>query len=1101
MGYHIYTAFDLDDFIDSFGADFFPNDIFAPPPRIVVQNRNLGEWLRLRIASHLGISAGLRFLLPEEALREEIESFAPEAAQKLLYGDTAALLLYNIIEEMADTPSPPPDFHPISKIMQGEGGRVRLYDFSRSIIRLFNGYDRNNAPFIPYWDEEDSVIKEEGDDNLSAIMGWQKHLWQALYKEHKVARSASILKMIMDEKRKPSASNGAMYFIGSPFLGEMPLRFFYYTSQFYPVINLLFTPIPLDVSSIPPPLSFWNYPAQVVSRFIEEKGLPINAIARKEINNNTLLANIQRRIRHGGGEPATKESVLPDHSFQVISAPNLWREVEILKDSLLNFMEEIPDIKLNEIAIFAPNINAYSPFIEALFSEYPPLPCNFIDLSAGNESPYLKCFLQLIELSGGRFTKKEITSLVKNPCFALSADITDNEREMWLKICEDLAIRWGMDLHHRRKLLGTKTHDINTWKHAERRYLLGMILGEDDHPGFPYALPDESSSRLTGRLFETVEELYNDFGNLSERNYTLYEWCAFAEEWVSKYLTIRDQSPRDHEDRTAIKRTLRDIQNSVDPLADLGHDNKRYSFALFRRLLKEPLESENRRKGRYLTQGICCSSLRPFRAVPFRASFFLGMNADAFPGRDKSLGYDLKERAYSLSEPTPTDVDRFAFLELLTSVKERIAFFHTGNDPISGEALHPSELISALLHVLDTWFSFPDGKKATEILIQRHPLYSFDESYFKKDSSLATYNRKAWKTAVLRKNNGVYSPISSWQLPESPKIKSLPFKELNQFLFSPVRYYFRKSLGVSFGEWERDDEMSVENLELEKKSRRKYFLETVLNPAERIKVREHFESEARRRGEIAQGEISDFDLDILAEEERLLLRELNKKLDVERLPEKEDILFIPTPQSYPPIIPGKRVCDPLIINHEQGSICLHGEIPDIYFPDPRGGLLLRYVSSLTVAQKMETTLTALLLLAGMKESLRFVRCLIVGAGFVNERLVTSSIEEDRESLVVPKPEEVIEEFLTLYKANLINPIPYSSSLIGKLLSIFKKEIPEEDSVIAAKAGVVYEEILNDSYNPSEITSSRYWEKAYPENPDFTDSNFISLFRLVARLSV
>ncbi|MDE0395435.1 MAG: exodeoxyribonuclease V subunit gamma, partial [Gammaproteobacteria bacterium] len=92
---------------------------------------------------------------------------------------------------------------------------------------------------------------------------------------------------------------------------------------------------------------------------------------------DTLLAQMQADIRAarrpGSGDTAARAG--PDLSVRVHRCHSARREVEVLRDELLDAFEALPDLTAGEVLILAPDLDTYGPLAEAILRDGdPPLP-------------------------------------------------------------------------------------------------------------------------------------------------------------------------------------------------------------------------------------------------------------------------------------------------------------------------------------------------------------------------------------------------------------------------------------------------------------------------------------------------------------------------------------------------------------------------------------------------------------------------------------------------------------------------------------------------------------------------------------------------------
>ncbi|MDC7239771.1 MAG: exodeoxyribonuclease V subunit gamma, partial [Spirochaetales bacterium] len=838
--YKVYQGSSLQSFIDDHSRILCPDSLFGSSLTLVVQNRSMGEWLKLKLAEKRGISGDSPYVLPEKAMRELAEGYRcvrtllgkDDSARPVLYMDNLKIRLYKIMEELFADPSGVPEScrELYAYITSSSGGdekadtqirSTRLYQLADSIAGLFSHYGMNTLPLVNAWDAGHGY--EDVPAYLKKHETWQRFLWEKVYDS-----GLSLSRIFSTINESNDAYDGdvkRVVLFGSSFLGDTALQFFHRLSRDIQVDHFILTPsarytsfIPAEAAQLSEPkgnplLESWCTQMDGFARFSAgmEKDSRINLP-----EGSSILETVQKGILEDTPVPSSLRTVeTDDRSLTIHGCTSPWREVEVLKDLLLHALDKDETLQLTDIAVLAPDINTYAPFLEALFpseDEDLALPYNLIDLDSAGLSPLIQGFQHIFTLPGARFLRSELFVLFDNPCFREAQGMSRLDRKIWLELCEEMNIKWGYDREHRSSFF-RGTGDFNSWERAFDRIKEGLFLDEEDDPGrLPAAPPDEETGRSWGNLMVLMQSLYNDLFELDRLTMPLEHWVLLAESVLESYFKVRKDNRQDESDWFRLKGCFRDILNMAAETALPG--GREYDFFVFRTLLNEYISKSSGVKGRYLTQGITCSSLKPMRAIPFRRIYVLGLNEAAFPGEDAKLSFDLKECFDKGIDLSRRGGDRYAFLETLLSAEESLTLFYKSRNSISGEVLQPSILISELLDYLKKSFSFPGGS-AEEDLITQESIHSFDPRYFTGGRS---FNRAALESALLLQNG------EREDTPENPLVKVhtesesgeivLSLDSISRFLKNPVAWFYRNVLHIYLDEEESPELDSRENWEL-----------------------------------------------------------------------------------------------------------------------------------------------------------------------------------------------------------------------------------------------------------------------------------------------
>ena len=956
--YRIYKSNSLSGLVARYPGILTQSGLFDNSLLLVVQNRNMGEWLKLELAAHRGVSADFTYVMPEKGLREFCGGYPSARAllgegdgeKPVLFLDNLKLIMYYTLNELLNRreridpvyrdlyryiqAGDPIDERELTQVRTG-----RLFELADSIAGLFFHYGMNCRDLISYWERDEffpampAVLKKHED--------WQKQLWNHLFHpDQPYLHLSQLLTEIMTNDDSYDGSCKRVVLFGSSFLGDTGLKFFHHLSKSIRVDHFILSPSRV--------YSSWN--GEVQNSLLKSWSTLIGGFATLSegfegaeyqdeylpVPGDSLLNSLQDDIledRHKTGKIAVRED---DESIRIHTFTSSWREVEVLKDLILNALNEDESLKLTDICVLAPDINEYAPFLEALFpawqGDFPgrdSLPYNIVDLKGSPDSPFIQGFTALFNLPGERFTRRELFQLFDNPCFCETFQINRQERDFWLQLCEDLNIKWGLNETHKRDFY-PEASGFNSWEEGFRRLMDGFFLEEEEGDSLPYGLSDETGNQSAGKLIGIVENLFADFHELNNIALPLEQWVLLAEAMMESYITVRDGSFHDQKDRWQLKGIFRDLLNLAED--SRVKENQDLNFTVFRILLNEFIRKSGGERGRYLTQGITCSSLMPLRAIPFRRIYILGLNENAFPGEDLSLGFDLREVVQQTIDLSRRGSDKYAFLETLLSAGDSLTLFYNDRDPVRGETLQPSVLISELLEYLDLHFTFPGGVSPEEWLIRKESIHDYDERYFNGEAGFLSFNAGALKSARIAMGQHSDAETSLCLKGGSGEPRDLlTITDLEQFLQNPASYYFRKSLGIYLEQEENREEDSLENWESGFMDRYR-FLSSLLEAPSCLKepeIMQNWLADRQKRGHLPDSELIFLEKDYFSGRLDDLRNQLEEKGLPDGLPSPRDFLI--DPESAPP-----RKSRGFFVNEEDRSSVL---IPGLAFETGERGMI------------------------------------------------------------------------------------------------------------------------------------------------------------------
>jgi len=652
MGYRMFTGSRLEQLVqahlDEFGAGFF-----GPRPVIVVQNQSLAQWLKLSLARARGGYATGDFVFQDELLRRLIG----EGEERVLFIDELKFELYRLLSQ-ADDPA-------LAPLLRGTSDPARLFELADHLAGVFHGYAMNSR----IWPAALTSGTPPGAANAGVdaeTFGWQSALWRLVLKENTLA--GLVLERLTDEPPRPSGPPPRVVIVGSAFLSRRAAAFLRAWAErgLIDVTHLLLLPSPLPAADWPDrrPWTSWGAFGKA---FLES--LP--GTSGEIPQGNTALAKLQTSLAGGSAFDG-----IPDGTLEVVSCPHPLRELETLRDRLLAALAADPTLEVNDIAVLAPDINVYAPFLDAAFFSDDAgrrLGYHVIDLDLGRENAWFRALDALLALLSA-VDRPSLFALIDAAPFREAWNVEEDERLLWLEYTEAVSA-WRED--------GEGTPQ--SWSASWDRLFGGWFRADETSLNVP-----PSAFRALGRFHDLLETL-GELREQTSRRRGFLEWVRFLETAAARFLTADDAG-------TALSGRLR-------TLAETGSD-----FALpwagFRSFVQDQIAHFPGRRGQLLTEGVHCSSLRPLRAIPFRVIAVLGLDEGAFPRRDAAPSFDLgrfEDGNEALSAPS---LDRYCFWETVMAARDLLYLSYRGRSA-DGAERPPSPALADLIDHLETSRPWP----------------------------------------------------------------------------------------------------------------------------------------------------------------------------------------------------------------------------------------------------------------------------------------------------------------------------------------------------------------------------------------------------------
>ena len=525
---------------------------------------------------------------------------------------------------------------------------------------------------------------------------------------------------------------------------------------------------------------------------------------------DTLLQRLQRDLLHRRPPPAVPWRAAvdrSDNSLQVHACHTRLREVQVLHDQLRGLLEDPrfdPPLQPREIAVLAPDIDPYAPYIQAVFGGLAGRP-DFIPYALADTSPLAaeplaEVFLRLLALPVSRFGLHEVLDLLATPAIAeqagLDAPVLDRLRS-WLHAA---GARWGLDAAHRARFDAPRD-DAYTWAFALDRLLLGHASGSDaDIAGVaPYPELEGSALNALDALIRLLRVL--------ARHERVFASAMTPAQWRDRGLGLLDAllpaTPRSSADQRTLDR-LRTLLDGFASAAERAGFDAPVPPEVVRAHCQATL-SEADTRAPLLTGGVSFGRMVPMRLLPFRALCVLGMNDGDYPRRDPAGGLNQLTAELGTDKRRPgdrslRDDDRFLLLQLFAAASEVFYLSYVGADPRDGSEREPSLLVSELLDVAGDYHADP---KARDALVVRHPLQPFAPAAFgagdSGDDDPRRYSyRGEWRPAAGagQAPRTVPGRWLSAPLAAPEPVESLSLGELRKFLRDPAEAFLRQRLAM-----------------------------------------------------------------------------------------------------------------------------------------------------------------------------------------------------------------------------------------------------------------------------------------------------------------
>ena len=527
------------------------------------------------------------------------------------------------------------------------------------------------------------------------------------------------------------------------------------------------------------------------------EGQEYDVIKQPEPVSDTLLARLQADIRAARQPGAEDQSPLrePDRSLRVHRCHGARREVEVLRDELLDAFSNLPDLEASDVLILAPDLDTYGPLAEAVLTTgAPSLPLLLSERRLDRSDPLVRGMQQLLRLVAGRAPLSEGLALLELPAVSACLEAIGTDPEMLADRLRASGITWGINAAHR-QALDAGTQDTGTWRGGLDRLLAGLWLGDADtasdaeqRPALPVSGDlgaDPTSMSTSLDWLEGLVRLLEDWQSPTSPG----RWAERMDQALDQLLGagIDDAAPAAAVDLIDQLRAAESEHACTLPM----------EAAAVGDWLDQAAQDEVRAVSR-VAGSMAMGGFKPMRAIPCRVLAVLGLDDAAFPRRTRAPAWDLLATKPRPGDRDPVLEDRQLFLDAILSAGDRVILTATARNIRSNKEEPLSACVDEMLRVAaltaNGQLGTADDVYAT--LIDDHPLQPFNPSCF--TGARASFDTGHLEVArACRQQEEVATPFQTGTVEPPGAVRSadLELREMIRVLKDPWTTWLA-SLGV-----------------------------------------------------------------------------------------------------------------------------------------------------------------------------------------------------------------------------------------------------------------------------------------------------------------
>lgn len=496
-----------------------------------------------------------------------------------------------------------------------------------------------------------------------------------------------------------------------------------------------------------------------------------------------MLGKIQNQIYWN--KPNAQDLTLDDYKDQsliISSSYTIVREVEALYHQLLYYFSTQNDLEPHDIIVQVSDIDAYTPFIRAVFENAPHyLPFSIADRTYGGGDSLIGALEQLLMLDPEDFSSETIIQLLSSKYIAQKFELSHIAliREAVLQA----QIRFGFK--------GFESDDTQfiSWQFGLERILLGYAIQGSpkvelaSYSTYPLDITEGQSylellrfKLFVDRLMELVDQ------RTADRD--LLQWTQYTHSLIDLLLW-------EDEETEIEQKYIRKQLESLSKIHELVKEP--VSYDVFKRAFIDALFS-NPRAGNFMNGQITFSSMIPMRSIPFKIVAMLGLNSDAFPRKVSKLDFNLMEAEYRRGDRNPKNNDKYLFLENLMSARRCLYLSYIGHSTQDNTEMPSSGIIDELkTYIIQSTepASRLEMNQLERLLVRHHPLQAYSQKYRQADSNLVWFNLPElnFKKPERTLNQRIAVPIP---------LELIDLNDLMYLFKDGYKYYYNRVLGLYY---------------------------------------------------------------------------------------------------------------------------------------------------------------------------------------------------------------------------------------------------------------------------------------------------------------
>ncbi len=413
------------------------------------------------------------------------------------------------------------------------------------------------------------------------------------------------------------------------------------------------------------------------TNFYEKKDIPLlNQIQKRLIDNNSndFIVN------------EGDDSILLCEHF------NQKSQIEFIRNKILEIINSCENIKYSDIAVLSPQTNQIKPYLRYIFNNElingEKIPYFFIDEDNYDSPDIYKFLIDITEIANEKITLEKIDYILSKKATQNIFDFDITEKDEIISLLPKVGFHWGLDANER---LGEEKNNLE-W--CINRITLGLIYEKEVNLG-TFNLKPFSLKNISLDLNKWIKLLldFKKYINLLRGSFSYSNWVRKIK-FILK--SIADSNANFNLEISEINRIL-------DSHAKPSIPDDLILLNVFREILISCI-TEAKYQSKSRINKILISDIENSRHIPHKIIFLIDMNSVYYPKLSKNENINLLNNKYHLGDPSVFERDKYSFLEMLISCRDKFIVSWVKNDK-NNKKLHVSFPIKELISFFESFLN------------------------------------------------------------------------------------------------------------------------------------------------------------------------------------------------------------------------------------------------------------------------------------------------------------------------------------------------------------------------------------------------------------